>query len=443
MTAAPVVAVAYSGGRDSTALLFATLQAAREQGARVAALHVHHGLSAHADEWLAHCEQQCRVWARKGYAVEFHAKRLKLCLPRGVSVEAAARDARYMALAEMARDAGASLMLLGQHRRDQAETFVLQALRGAGVAGLAGMPMSFDRDGIVWVRPWLMRPREAIEAYLRRHRLRFVDDDSNDDPRYARNRLRLQVWPSLLQAFPHAEAVLADSAAWAAEADAVLREVAEQDLAELTSGQRDAARLSVRALQAMSPGRARNVLRFWFEVQSGAMMPSALLGRVTSEWRAQGAVSWSSPGGALRCYRGWIRLEPDAKARSAAALACQIHPESHLSIKRAGRHALPGWAGLLQVERVREGGVALTDLSDLRLTSRDGGEQFQLAPNRPARSLKKQFQAQAVPAWERAGPLLYRGDTLVFVPGLGVDARVWAPAGVAQVKFTWWPAGSE
>lgn len=434
--------MAYSGGRDSTALLFATLKSARQQGVRVAALHVHHGLSPFADDWLAHCEQQCHAWARKGYAVDFISKRLNLRVARGESIEAVARDARYAALTDMAREAGATLVLLGQHRRDQAETFLLQALRGAGVAGLAGMPARFDRDGITWARPWLTKPREVVEAYLRRHRLTFVDDDSNSDPRYARNRLRLQVWPALVQAFPDGESVLSDSATWAAEADAVLREVAQQDWAALNAEQGGAAGLPIEGLQCLSPHRARNVLRFWFQSQAGMVMPASLLERVVSEWRVSGAASWSAPHGAVRCYRGRLRYE----ATPLSVASPQAAPRERaptLSIKRAGCYALPGWGGVLQVKRTQACGLPLADAALLRLEQRGGGEQFQLALNRPPRSLKKQFQVQAVPAWERDGPLLYCGDRLVFVPGLGVDARAWAPSGEPQFSLTWLPNGRE
>jgi tRNA(Ile)-lysidine synthase len=130
----------------------------------------------------------------------------------GESVEALARDQRYAALGRMARAAGATLVLLAHHRRDQAETLLLQALRGGGVAGLAGMPARVERDGLTWARPWLALPRGAIEAYVRRYRLTFVEDDSNADPRFARNRLRHEVWPALAVAFPQAEARLADAA---------------------------------------------------------------------------------------------------------------------------------------------------------------------------------------------------------------------------------------
>ena len=202
-----VVAVAFSGGRDSTALLHATVAEAAPLGLSVLALHVHHGLSANADAWLAHATALCRRWARRGLPVELVARRLDARPAAGESVEAWARRARYRALREMALARGVDLVLLAHHRRDQAETFLLQALRGGGVAALSAMPKVVRRDGITWARPWLEQPREAIDAYARRHRLRWIDDDSNDDDRFARNRLRLRVWPALVEAFADAEGV--------------------------------------------------------------------------------------------------------------------------------------------------------------------------------------------------------------------------------------------
>src|SRR5690606_18940813 len=130
----------------------------------------------------------------------------------GDSIEAVARQARYEALAEMAQDTGCDTVLLAHHRQDQAETFLLQALRGAGAAGLAGMPPAATRLGVHWLRPWLHHPRQAIEAYVEAHGLSYVDDGSNDDVRYARNRLRHDVWPALQAAFPQAQAMLAVAA---------------------------------------------------------------------------------------------------------------------------------------------------------------------------------------------------------------------------------------
>ncbi|MGA0613039.1 tRNA lysidine(34) synthetase TilS [Caldimonas sp. KR1-144] len=427
--ATPAVAVAYSGGRDSTALLHATLLAARELGTVVHALHVHHGLQARSDDWAAACEAQCVRWARRGLPVVFHLERLALKPRRGESIEALAREARYAALERMARGAGCRLVLLAQHRRDQAETFLLQALRGAGVAGLAGMPHSFERSGITWVRPWLDRPREAVEAYVRRHRLRFIDDDSNADARFARNRLRLKVWPHLLDAFPDAESTLFDAARWAGHAAALADDVARVDLAACMVGSGE---LDVAAWSALTPARGRNALRAWLRERTGRAPTAALVEQLCRQLPdARGTASWTVDA-AMRVerYRGRLRV--------VAPRAVVGERESRLSVVRAGRHALPGWGGTLVATRVREGGLPRASLVDLELRERVGGERFQLGPHRPARSLKKQFQSVGVAASERDAPLVFSADgRLLFVPGLGADARALAAPGEPQFALMW------
>lgn len=427
-----VVGVAYSGGRDSTALLHATLQAARRSGVQVAALHVHHGLSPHADDWLAHCQDQCARWARKGLPVCLLHEHLRLKPGRGQSIEALARTARYAALRRLAQQAGTGIVLLAHHRRDQAETFLLQALRGAGVAGLSGMPAMAERDALTWARPWLGQPREAVEAYVRRHRLVHIDDDSNDDPRFARNRLRLHVWPALLAAFPQAEATLADAAAWSQEAAACLADLAAVDLAALQAG----ARLDLASWSSLAPHRSRNALRAWLRAQSGEAPTAAELTRLCDELPGQSPATWSLKTGVLRRYRGGLTFERVSDVGQAVSAPLR---ETAVRIARAGRYALPGWGGQLVVRRVTEGGVALGRLSQLRLAPRGGGEQFQVGAGRPARALKKQYQAAGVPAWAREGPLFYDGQQLVFAPGLGLDARVRATRGEAQVSLEWVP----
>ncbi|HET7795725.1 MAG TPA: tRNA lysidine(34) synthetase TilS [Rhizobacter sp.] len=319
-------------------------------------------------------------------------------------------------------------MLLAHHQRDQAETLLLQALRGAGVAGLAGMPRNIEREGITWVRPWLDHPRERIEAYVRHHRLRYVDDDSNADARFARNRLRWQVWPALSKAFPHAEASLASAAGWAAEASACLDELAAQDLVTLSSQ----AGLNLKGWQSLSPPRQANALRSWLKRQTGQVAPASLVLRLLEELPAVGSAQWDAPGGRLRRYRGQLRFEAADRAPQDDAAR-----ETVLSIRRAGRFALPGWGGHLIASRVKEGGVPLAWLAHLELRPRQGGEQFQAGIGRPARSLKKQFQAAELPEWERSGPLVYSGGQLVFVPGLGLDARVLALPGQPQIGLHW------
>lgn len=430
--APPCIAVAYSGGRDSSALLHATLAAAAALDISVAALHVHHGLMADADAWLSHCEKQCRRWAARGRRLVFDHRRLGGKPARGESVEAWARRERYVALREMAASHGASAVLLAHHRLDQAETLLLQALRGAGVAGLAAMPQAAERDGVNWLRPWLGVDPARIDAYVRRHRINHIEDDSNADPRFARNRLRLQVWPALIAAFPDAQAALAASAAWAQEARACADTLAVIDLV----GTVDERGLDLDAWKVLPPARRSNALRAWLKAQTGRSAASAEVQRLLDELPASRAPGrWPLGRFELRRYRG--RLVCGEIAADATRVAAADPKATTLTVTRVGNYPLAGWGGVLRVTHVKHGGVALAKLAQLRLVQRYGGEQFQSAPDRPARSLKKQYQARGVPAWERRGPLLYSGDNLLFVPGLGIDARAVAAAGDAQMSLAW------
>ena len=429
--ARPCVAVAYSGGRDSTALLHATLAAAEAVGLQVLALHVHHGLQPAADAWLAHCRARCARWARAGRPIAFDFERLADGPQPGDSIEAWAREARYRALGAMARRHGCALILLAHHRRDQAETVLLQALRGAGLAGLSAMPVAADRDGVTWQRPWLAQPSHAIDAYIRRHRLRHIEDTSNADPRHARNRLRSAVWPALVDAFPGAEAALAASAAWAQQARSCLDELALEDLARTQDGPG----LALDAWQALSTARRSNALRAWLAQQFGHGAPAALVQRLMNELPGPGAAQWRSGTWLLRRYRGHLRCD----AATPEALAQPASPPQHetLCLSRPGRYPMPAWAGSLRVESVDAGGVACAWLAHAQLRPREGGERFQAGLGRPPRSLKKQYQAAGVAAHERGGPLVYSGGQLVFAPGLGLDARVLALPGQPQMRLAW------
>jgi len=399
-----IVAVAVSGGRDSMALLHCTAHAASTSGVHVVALHVHHGLMPAADEWASFVERTCQRWAKRGLPLSFAITRLAGKPARGDSVEAWARAGRYAALAAMARAADASLVLLAHHRGDQAETFLLQALRGAGPAGLAAMPAATSRDGLIWARPWLDRPRDAIDAYVRRHRIAFVDDASNVDPRFARSRLRAEVMPALRRSFPDADTTLAAAARQAAMVRELADEVAQADLARVVvDGELDLATWS-----DLGPARRRNALRAWLAVV--APVSSATLDRLVLEVGARRApAQWPLDGATLRRYRGRLRVTVDADA-------------------------LPA----LRLHAVEEGGIALRLVQGARWIDRQGGEQFQRAANTPPRSLKKQFQAAGVPAWAREAPLLVAVDgALLFVPGLGIDARAAAVIGRPRVSLEW------
>lgn len=447
-----VVAVAVSGGRDSIALLHCCTRVAPALGLRVLALHVHHGLQPEADDWWRRVRMQARRWG-----AGFDGRRLAGGPAAGESVEAWARRERYRALAEMARVAGADLVLLAHHRRDQAETWLLQALRGAGPRGLAAMPGRVERDGLVWARPWLQQPRSAIEHYGRRYRLSVVEDASNADPRFQRSRLRQQVWPALLRAFPQAEQALASSCVQAQHAAALAQEIAAEDLPRCTNDHG----LLVAAWAALPAARRRNALQAWLAYVLPAGAPVSLVDRLLGDLPALGRRSnWQvpAPGGWLRLQRGVLcPVQPEAAQPPEPVLPDPTSPGPASGVVRAGagdadrwlhlaapgRYALPGWpGGTLVVEACTEHGLAPERLARVRCQARSGGERYQRTPRGVPRRLKLQYQAAGVPAWARHGPLLLDPTgALLFVPGLGVDARYCAAPGQRQLGLRWETTG--
>lgn len=431
----PVVAVAFSGGRDSTALLHAVWRQSAGTDLHVVALHVHHGLMPRADDWWVHCQQQVARWARREGRLSFLGRRLTQRPEAGQSVEAWARRARYQALAEMAAEVGADTVLLAHHQRDQAETVLLQALRGAGPAGLAGMPRAVERQGIRWVRPWLGQPASAIDHYIQRHRLRHIEDDSNLDRRFARNRLRHDVLPALEACFPHAQDALVAVAQHSHDASQLIQEVVQAELQRLGAS---GVELPLPGWTGMSAVRRRLVLAAWLKraaAEHGLPPPHASLQtQIASGLTRPGPARWQSEGGLeWRLYRGVL----SATLLSPGQVAGQPR-------QLAGPQALEllDWHARLDFEPVQAGGLSAEQLDGAWLLPRQGGEQFQAGPDRPPRSLKKQFQAAGVPAWQRHAPVLCRRGAdgrmdVLFVPGLGVDARHAAVAGTRQWRPIW------
>ena len=410
-----------SGGVDSVVLLHLLVQLAPRFSWSISALHVHHGISPHADGWTEFCSRLCAV-----YSVPLIVERVDITPLRDKGIEAAARQLRHAALSRQSCD----FIALAHHRDDQAETLLLQLLRGAGVRGASGMPVLKKRhDAPPLVRPLLDIERGELEAYAREHELSWVEDDSNEDINYPRNFLRHQVLPLLEQRFPAYRTTLARSARHFAEASELLDELAAQD----AEGAMDGERLSVAALSLLSAARGKNLLRY-FLVARGAPIPDST--RLAEMLRqlcvagegAQIHITWQS--WQLRCYREHAYVLPGTLPAVEFSMVWQGETEINL----------PGSHGNLHFQRVTGQGLALNKLQQAKVTirSRQGSEAIQLHPARPRQSLRNLLPQQDIPPWQRALiPLLFCGNELVCIPGLAVAAAFAAQAQEDGVLVSW------
>lgn len=288
------VAVAYSAGADSTALLLAACQ--RWPGA-VVALHVHHGLQAAADLFEAHGRDFCEQ-----HGVDFKVRRIDATHAPGQSPEDAARTGRYRTLASMAQQAGAVCVLLGQHADDQAETLLLALSRGAGLPGLASMPAGFERYGVRFGRPILSVTAAALRQWLRASGHAFVEDPSNADTRFTRNRIRSILLPAWEACFPGFRPMLARSARHAAQAQALLDDLAAMDI------RHTGAPPVIDRLQGFSRERQANLVRYWLRQQAGVVASTAQMDELLDQLSDCTTRGHSIR---LKVASGWVSREGD------------------------------------------------------------------------------------------------------------------------------------
>jgi tRNA(Ile)-lysidine synthase len=360
------VAVGLSGGVDSVVLLDLLRAAAPRLGFRLEAVHVHHGLSPHADDWARFCRALCRRWH-----VPLAVRRVKVA-KRGGGLEAAARAARRAVFARHP----APVIALAHQLDDQAETVLLNLLRGAGVRGASAMPVAGRFGDKLLLRPLLALPRREVLAYAHARGLRWIEDESNRDAALTRNFLRLRVGPLLETRFPRWRESLARAARHFATTDADARFVLREFL-------------RARGLRAPSEAKLVEMLK-------------QLTGKGTR-------TAIEHDGAVLRVYRGRVSI---------------------------GRR--PGGELRLRPARGRGIDAARLERSRVTLRARAGGERLQLDARRPRRTLKNLFQEAGVPPWRREQlPLLYCDDELVWVPELGVAAGWQAARGARGVVPEW------
>lgn len=406
-----------SGGLDSVVLLH-VLRGLRDQHPfELRAVHVHHGLSPHADDWADFCAQLCA-----SHAVELSIHRVRIAHDDAAGIEAAARRERQRIFAALDAD----FLLTAHQQNDQAETLLLQLLRGAGPKGLAAMAELQRRPDwrAAQLRPLLGVTRAGIFDYAQAHGLAWVDDESNQDTRYRRNALRQQVMPLLVAHFPGSSATLARAAALQAEAAELLDEMARLDGAAAIDGNR----LDCSALARLPPSRARNLLRHFIE-QQGQTMPSA---RQLNEALHQLLEAKEDARVRVRLgqmevwrFRGGASLVPLPPATAEPA---RWEGEALVWVPAAGvsvhMDAVSG-AGLK-----REVLIA----GEVTLGVRQGGERLRLHAGGPHRSLKNLLQEHAIPPWQRDRlPLLWCDGRLAWAAGIGLDADLCAAPGEAGV----------
>ena len=411
------IAVALSGGLDSVVLLDTVCKAQTKDNntsPEIWVFHIHHGLQKSADDWLIFCEKLA-----KKYKVGFDFRLLHLALDVGQgNVEARARAGRYEALAELCLEYGIEDLLLAHHQNDQAETVLLQLMRGAGVAGLSGMPndrdLTIDQHRITLWRPLLGQSRTELESYAKENKLKWVEDPSNQSIQFRRNAIRKNIIPRLEKIQPAVIANLARSANLLSEAQVLLDRLAREDgkTVLLKDG------LSIKPLLSLSHldlPAANNVLRYWLKTHQLAM-PSQE--RLQAWWtdlqnsRSDAQLEWLHDGVKLRVWRGHLQMI----GQSSGAWVFQDVPS------RSPRPGLPAaW-----VKNAQENG-------QLEYRTRSGSEKIQIKPHGPRKTLKNLFQEAGIAPWQREAPLLYIDGELIGVAGIGVShphlifsgARVW------------------
>lgn len=382
--------VGYSGGLDSTVLLHRLLHSPLKK--RLRAVHVHHGLQALADEWAQRGATQCRDWA-----VPFELLKVRIDPRDSAGPEAAARAARYAALAALMQPG--DVLVTAHHQDDQAETVLLNLLRGAGVEGIAAMRglEDFGTLGLLW-RPLLQLPRAALHDYAQQHGLQWIEDPHNTDPRYARSFLRADILPRLKARWPQAVELLARAASNCADTADLIEQWTALDLQNVADGET----LSVSALLRLDQQRMQNLLRQHLRCLTGYAPSRDQLLRIERELlRAKpDAVPL------LRIGNHELRRYRDQLCFFAAPLP--VAPGTfQLPWDGRGSIQLPTGCGELQAPQ-RAKTVQLT------IRAARGSERLKLAAGRPSRTLKNLFQEAGVPPWVRQRmPLIYADDELV------------------------------
>ena len=408
--------VAYSGGLDSTVLIHALAVSRDAHATPVLAVHVDHGLNDDSASWSRHCESLAN-----SLDIEFVGIKVDVDVDSGQGTEAAAREARYNAFRSLVREG--DWLLSAHHKDDQAETLLLNLMRGSGPSGLAGIG-EIQPFAVAWlVRPLLSVSRSELQNYATEHELTWIDDPSNEDRRFDRNYLRHEVMPGLEQRWPDVASRLRRSALLASEAATLLDQLADSDFRNL--GERPD-RLALDKLRELPPERQRTVVRYvvrelGLPSPPATQLQSVIVDLIPAKADAQPVVQWS--GAEIRRYRDQVYVLP-AQAADADDAAKRVEGDTI---------ALGAGMGVLSFESEAPQGLARDIVArGLELRYRRGGEEIRPLGQSHTRKLKKLLQEEGIVPWMRERlPLLYSGDDLVAVADLWIASNAASEPGTA------------
>ncbi len=393
--------VAYSGGVDSHVLVHALVQN-KNPSQNIRAIHIHHGLQVHADEWSEHCTQQA-----KNLAVPIEIKHVYAKPAHGQSPEAAAREARYAALSGIIQKE--DVLLTAHNQNDQAETLLLQLIRGAGVKGLAAMPKQTQFNEGILCRPFLEVSRASILSYAQHYQLKWIEDPSNENTHFDRNYLRQTIFPLLTARWPSIEKTFSRSAEHCASASEILEELAKDDF--IYSVNRNNNAMNIEKLLTLSMQRQKNVLRYWIEEQdlplpSTAHLESLMHDVIPAAEDKIPCMHW--PGAEIRRYKGFLFAMPPLVVFDSTL---EIAWDRQIALK------LPCDLGVIEKDDQNIKGKALSSIEGpVVIRFRQGGEVMKVPGRQGSHELKKLFQEWNVLPWCRDRiPLIYVQDELVAV----------------------------
>ena len=414
------ILMGFSGGLDSSVLIHLLSQMRAKLNFKLKAIHVHHGLSSSADDWLNFCKEKCKL-----LDIEFYSEKVKINEKTSLGIEGEARKLRYKAIKKTQKH----VVALGHHQNDQAETLMLQLLRGAGLKGLAAMP-EFDSKRKFW-RPLLNIKKDTLEKYAKDKKIEYIEDESNQDINFDRNFIRKKVLPLIESRYPSSIETMSRSAINISEGHHLNELVALDDSKSIMSD--DGKYLFITDLKSLPKIRAINLIRWWLSFNN-LLMPSRrnideLYKQILLIKRDTSLNLKISDDASIRAYNNKLFI-----------VSLDINP-SKFDLKWSGQEELylPNKTKL-QFIKIKEGGLSLSKLGvkTLRVRSRAGGEKLKPFSDQPSRSLKYLFQTADIPIWERGQiPLIFAKNQLVAVPNLAIQHKYKSIKGEEGYQINW------